>query len=172
MAERKAAKLSSGYVRHLPSSFSISYVLKAFVPTFIFPHSPSSGRKAFGDLTTRRLRQFCDHDHMPTRIAWHKATSNTGVVMRKLFIFSALVFALVTGATATVVATTLQSQGAIADIRHWARPGSISPSQASKRRCGILGGEISHLSFGLTGPIRAAPHPPTPLPPGPKEPTS
>jgi hypothetical protein len=37
------------------------------------------------------------------------------MVMRKLFIFSALVFALVTGATATVVATTLQSQSAIAD---------------------------------------------------------
>jgi hypothetical protein len=38
--------------------------------------------------------------------------------MRKHFIFSALVFALVTGATATVVATTLQSQSAIADTRH------------------------------------------------------
>jgi hypothetical protein len=78
MAERKTAKLSSGYVRHLPSSFSISYVLKAFVPTCIFPHSPSSGRKAFGDLTTRRLRRFCDHDHSPTRIAWHRPTATRG----------------------------------------------------------------------------------------------
>jgi hypothetical protein len=54
----------------------------------------------------------------PTRIAWHKPTSNTGMVMRKLFIFSAVVFALVTGATATVVATTLQSQSAVADTTH------------------------------------------------------
>ena len=37
------------------------------------------------------------------------------MVMRKLFIFSALVFALVTGATATVVATTLQSESSVAD---------------------------------------------------------
>ena len=35
--------------------------------------------------------------------------------MRKLFIFSALVFALVTGATATVVATTLQLESSVAD---------------------------------------------------------
>jgi hypothetical protein len=34
--------------------------------------------------------------------------------MRKLFVFSALVFALVTGATATVVATTVQSETAVA----------------------------------------------------------
>jgi hypothetical protein len=54
----------------------------------------------------------------PTRIAWHESKRNTGVVMRKFFIFSALVFALVTGATATVVATTLQSQGAAADTTH------------------------------------------------------
>jgi hypothetical protein len=37
------------------------------------------------------------------------------MVMRKLFIFSMLVFALVTGATATVVATTLQSESSVAD---------------------------------------------------------
>jgi len=54
----------------------------------------------------------------PTRIAWHIPTFNRGVVMRKLLIFSALVFALVTGATATVVATTLQSQSAAADTTH------------------------------------------------------
>jgi hypothetical protein len=40
------------------------------------------------------------------------------MVMRKLFIFSAVVFALVTGATATVVAMTLQSQSAVADTTH------------------------------------------------------
>jgi hypothetical protein len=40
------------------------------------------------------------------------------MVMRKLFIFSAVVFALVTGAMATVVATTLQSQSAVADTTH------------------------------------------------------
>jgi len=54
----------------------------------------------------------------PTPTAWHNATSNTGGVMRKLFIFSALVFVLVTGATATAVATTLQSQSALADTTH------------------------------------------------------
>jgi hypothetical protein len=41
-----------------------------------------------------------------------------GVAVRKLFVLSALVFALVTGATATVVATTLQSQIAVADTAH------------------------------------------------------
>jgi hypothetical protein len=41
-----------------------------------------------------------------------------GVVMRKLFVLSALVFALVTGATVTVVATTLQSQIAAGDAAH------------------------------------------------------
>jgi hypothetical protein len=42
---------------------------------------------------------------------WHKGVKeHGGVVMRKLFILAALVFALVSGATATVVATTLQSQ--------------------------------------------------------------
>ncbi len=41
-----------------------------------------------------------------------------GVAMRKLFVFCALVFALVTGATATVVATALQSQIAVADAAH------------------------------------------------------
>jgi hypothetical protein len=35
--------------------------------------------------------------------------------MRKLFILSALLFAFVTGATATVVATTLQSESSVAD---------------------------------------------------------
>jgi hypothetical protein len=79
----------------------------------------------------------------PTRIAWHTCTRNTGVVMRKLFIFSALVFALVTGATATVVATTLQSQSAVA-------LGAVSVDLAftsviTALRC--LGGEISHLSW-------------------------
>jgi hypothetical protein len=38
-----------------------------------------------------------------------------GADMQKLFILSALVFALVTGATVTVVATTLQSQIGVAD---------------------------------------------------------
>jgi hypothetical protein len=41
-----------------------------------------------------------------------------GVAMQKLFVLLALVFALVTGATATVVATTLQSQSAVADTTH------------------------------------------------------
>jgi hypothetical protein len=35
--------------------------------------------------------------------------------MRKLFIFSALVFALVTGATATVVAMTVQSETVVGE---------------------------------------------------------
>ena len=39
-----------------------------------------------------------------------KSPSNVGVTMRKLFILSALVFALVSGATATVVAMALQAQ--------------------------------------------------------------
>ena len=38
--------------------------------------------------------------------------------MQKLFVSYALVFALVTGATATVVATALQSQIAVADTAH------------------------------------------------------
>ncbi len=54
----------------------------------------------------------------PTRILWHKQTNDMGVAMRKLFVFCALVFALVTGATATVVATALQSQIAVADAAH------------------------------------------------------
>jgi hypothetical protein len=54
----------------------------------------------------------------PARIAWHKQLNETGVVMRKLFVLSALVFALVTDVTATVVATTLQSQIAVIDTAY------------------------------------------------------
>jgi hypothetical protein len=41
-----------------------------------------------------------------------------GMVMRKLFMFSVLVFSLVSGATATVVAMTVESQIAVAVIAH------------------------------------------------------
>jgi hypothetical protein len=43
-----------------------------------------------------------------------KVTTDGGITMRKLFILTALVFALVTAVTATVVATTISSNTAIA----------------------------------------------------------
>jgi sensor domain CHASE-containing protein len=41
--------------------------------------------------------------------------NGTGDAMRKIFILYALVFALVTAATATVMATTSQSQASLSD---------------------------------------------------------
>jgi hypothetical protein len=49
------------------------------------------------------------------RICWHKGHNGTGdYIMRKLFILFALVFALVTTATATVVTTAVSSDTAMA----------------------------------------------------------
>ena len=65
------------------------------------------------------VRRFCDRDHMPPSKSFGiNRPTNMGVVMQKLFVSYALVFALVTGATATVVATALQSQLAVADTAH------------------------------------------------------
>jgi hypothetical protein len=45
---------------------------------------------------------------------WHKGTTEMGDDMRKIFILFALVFALVTGATAAVVTTAVSSDAALA----------------------------------------------------------
>jgi hypothetical protein len=49
-----------------------------------------------------------------SRASWHKTNKERGVHMRKIFILFALVFALVTTATATVVTTALTSDTAMA----------------------------------------------------------
>jgi hypothetical protein len=50
------------------------------------------------------------YDGRRAHLPLHQDREMLGVNMRELFILVALVFALVTGATANVVATTLQSQ--------------------------------------------------------------
>jgi len=49
----------------------------------------------------------------PGRFDWHKRETRLRITMRTLFILTALIFALVTAATATVVATTLYSKAPI-----------------------------------------------------------
>jgi hypothetical protein len=51
------------------------------------------------------------------RAYWHESCERWGMTMRKLFILVALAFALVTAATATVVATTPYAEASITDAR-------------------------------------------------------
>jgi hypothetical protein len=77
---------------------------------------PTVGSSCLFAVTTpgAGLTRPCDFD-VPVITITCLPRINTGVVMRKLFILSALLFAFVTGATATVVATTLQSESSVAD---------------------------------------------------------
>jgi hypothetical protein len=69
-------------------------------------------------LARHRSRRSRDHHEMPPDLFGIKWTIETGAVMRKLSIFPALVFALVTSVTTTVVAMTVQSETAAAEAAH------------------------------------------------------
>ena len=69
-------------------------------------------------LARHRSRRSRDHHDMPPDLFGIKWTIETGAVMRKLSIFPALVFALVTSVTTTVVAMTVQSETAAAEAAH------------------------------------------------------